>query len=125
MPDASGPPYAYPDPLPAEAKQAHLQAIGAHKRRLNRWVLLAFIPGFTLALIPVLSGLISGPSLWDTDGGVARTLLIAGSVGCVVGLVPAVLISRSMRRHVRLLRSYGVPVDSAGIEHGSVRTGGT
>jgi hypothetical protein len=111
-------PYPYPHPLPPELKQAHMQAIGELNRRLNRWIFLTCFPGFCLAVFPVMAWLRIDETLAPA---VALPMMIGGSVLGFIGLVPAVRIFRLRGRHIRLLQSYGVPLNRYGIEFGSAK----
>ncbi|WP_414945424.1 hypothetical protein [Amycolatopsis sp. cmx-11-32] len=107
--------------MPAEAEQAHLRAAARQQTSINKWNGLVLFPGITCAAISIVwgNGRSSGPgdqSLWESNLALAQLLLFAGLF--LIALATVQIARRASRKgkHVRLLRAYGVPLDSLGVK---------
>lgn len=115
MNDPAGPPYPYPEPLPNEAKQTHLDAVHAWQRRTNWWTGLVLMPGICCIIISVAWGNTRNSegtaSLWLTNPALAAAWLYIGLTVTAVGVIATTWVIRKKNKHIRLLAAYGIHVD--------------
>lgn len=119
FPDASGPPYPYPQPLPPDAEGAHLRATGYYQKKINRWNGLVLFPGILCAIISLYWGRgrsaeHGDPSLWDINLDLALILLLVGVALILIAGIRIYVLASAKSPHTKLLKAYGVPLDASG-----------
>lgn len=103
-------PYPYPAPLPPHAKAAHMAAVAEWQRRIFRFALPTYLPAVALmASTRVLENMhVSHTLLW--------TVFLIGAAGVIASGIPLRRKVQAKKRHVKLLKAYGVELDRNGRE---------